>query len=258
MNLLALLLGWVLARTIRIVPAGQESQTSPGNPEPGTPSKPTVPSNVINIPEVTITPRRKPANGSRRPSSPAPTVPASASQASPPFPQVIPRGLPPFPGGWVPFEPPSPAVVARANALLPELWRGGAGTFKVEQTGGVWVYYRATPMGDKRGVVAFKEKSPGAVSPAPVAPSASAPVVSPVGPVVPASSSASPVALPTLRRGSSGEEVKILQQRLGVPADGKFGPQTEAAVRAFQARNGLVADGVVGPKTWGALMSKAA
>ena len=49
----------------------------------------------------------------------------------------MPSGLAPFPSGWEPYDPPPGAVVLRANALLPQLWRGGAGTFKVEQTAGV-------------------------------------------------------------------------------------------------------------------------
>jgi hypothetical protein len=58
---------------------------------------------------------------------------------------------------------------------------------------------------------------------------------------------------PTLRRGATGEWVKKLQERLGVFADGSFGPRTEAAMREFQRRHGLVPDGIVGPKTWAML-----
>jgi peptidoglycan DL-endopeptidase CwlO len=56
-----------------------------------------------------------------------------------------------------------------------------------------------------------------------------------------------------LKRGSRGPAVAALQSRLGIAADGIFGPQTAAAVRSFQARNGLVVDGIVGPQTRGAL-----
>ena len=58
----------------------------------------------------------------------------------------------------------------------------------------------------------------------------------------------------TLRVGSVGIEVQCLQGKIGVTADGKFGPMTMAAVKAFQAGKGLAADGVVGPMTRAALM----
>jgi peptidoglycan hydrolase-like protein with peptidoglycan-binding domain len=58
---------------------------------------------------------------------------------------------------------------------------------------------------------------------------------------------------PTLRRGLTGELTKIVQAKVGAKVDGKFGPKTEAAVRAFQRANDLVPDGIVGPKTWLAL-----
>jgi len=58
---------------------------------------------------------------------------------------------------------------------------------------------------------------------------------------------------PTLRRPMRHELVKVIQAKVGVSADGKFGPRTEAAVRTFQRNHGLVADGTVGPNTWRAL-----
>ena len=61
------------------------------------------------------------------------------------------------------------------------------------------------------------------------------------------------VGRPTLRRPATGEQVKQVQTKLGVVADGNFGPKTEAAVRAFQRDHGLVPDGIVGPNTWAAL-----
>ena len=44
---------------------------------------------------------------------------------------------------------------------------------------------------------------------------------------------------------------------LGPPGiDGKFGPRTESAVKAFQRDNALQVDGIVGPITWGAICKK--
>lgn len=54
----------------------------------------------------------------------------------------------------------------------------------------------------------------------------------------------------TLKFGSRGEDVKILQSYLNLCADGVFGKMTEESVKQFQKDNGLVADGIVGQKTW--------
>jgi putative chitinase len=52
-----------------------------------------------------------------------------------------------------------------------------------------------------------------------------------------------------LKNGSKGNEVKALQEKLGIAADGDFGPGTEAKLKAWQTANGLTADGVAGPAT---------
>ena len=57
-----------------------------------------------------------------------------------------------------------------------------------------------------------------------------------------------------LKLGSEGEDVKKLQVKLGVDPIGKFGPKTEAAVKAWQSEHGLSADGIVGDKTWSVIM----
>lgn len=76
-----------------------------------------------------------------------------------------------------------------------------------------------------------------------------------------------PVRKPTLRRGSTGPYVVECQQDLislgydvgKTGADGKYGRNTEKAVKQFQKEHddvdgyALKVDGVVGEKTWGAL-----
>jgi putative chitinase len=54
-----------------------------------------------------------------------------------------------------------------------------------------------------------------------------------------------------LKIGSKGEDVKKLQLKLNLGADGVFGPGTETAVKKWQLSNGLTADGIVGEGTWG-------
>ena len=70
--------------------------------------------------------------------------------------------------------------------------------------------------------------------------------------------------MPVLKQGSSGPDVKDLQQKLkdlgfdpnGV--DGNFGPGTRDAVIAFQQSKGLQADGIAGPATLAAVDSAGA
>lgn len=319
--------------------------------------------------------RLPPPTTTTRPAPPPVTVTPAAAlpTGTPPWPQVTPRGLPPFPGsGWEYDRPPPAAVQARAKALLSQLWRSGAGTFKVEQTAGRWIAYRAaTTAGNKRGVVAYRVKA---------APPSSAPVASSTPRYQPASASVrlqslkaghfyalrfsapkqaaavadairlalvsrysattsilasrvepattqtrilltvklraaervrigasivlqgvpvtlvsateivprsaptpavtpgrvvqtstthqtptgtitakSPIELPTLRYGMglrpqpANDDVKTLQRKLGIAADGRFGSGTRSAVKTFQSSRRLVADGIVGPKTWTAL-----
>ena len=52
-----------------------------------------------------------------------------------------------------------------------------------------------------------------------------------------------------LKLGSRGNEVKVLQEKLNLKADGVFGPLTEEAVKDFQRSNGLEVDGIVGTNT---------
>jgi putative chitinase len=53
-----------------------------------------------------------------------------------------------------------------------------------------------------------------------------------------------------LKIGSKGEDVKKLQEKLGLGADGVFGPGTEKAVKKWQIDHDLAADGLVGEGTW--------
>jgi hypothetical protein len=50
-------------------------------------------------------------------------------------------------------------------------------------------------------------------------------------------------------RSHGGGGVRSLQRRIGVPADGVFGPATEAALKRWQAAHGLMPDGIAGPRT---------
>ena len=63
----------------------------------------------------------------------------------------------------------------------------------------------------------------------------------------------------TVQVGSSGNDVKLLQQLLcyhgyGLVVDGEFGNVTKSAAMEYQKKNDLVMDGIVGPKTWKSIL----
>ena len=72
------------------------------------------------------------------------------------------------------------------------------------------------------------------------------------------------ISLPTVRKGDSGNAVKILQAFLvayeysiGISGiDGDFGFDTEYAVRRFQENSGIDVDGIVGKNTWSELLKR--
>lgn len=64
--------------------------------------------------------------------------------------------------------------------------------------------------------------------------------------------------LPTLRRSTTGDDVKALQIALNrhgyaLIVDGVFGANTEMTIKSRQRVAGLLVDGIVGPKTWAVL-----
>lgn len=65
----------------------------------------------------------------------------------------------------------------------------------------------------------------------------------------------------TIRRGDTGDNVRLVQQRLidlgylTDKADGVFGAASVKALQAFQRKHGLTADGVAGPSTYAILFS---
>ena len=61
--------------------------------------------------------------------------------------------------------------------------------------------------------------------------------------------------MPLLKVGSKSDDVKKIQQKLGLTADGIFGKNTEEAVKRFQINNNIVVDGVVGDLVWNKLIT---
>jgi hypothetical protein len=66
------------------------------------------------------------------------------------------------------------------------------------------------------------------------------------GPIVSVSNQVRPT-----QAGVAG--LRWAQERLGVTADGLYGPNTAAATIRWQQSHGLVVDGLIGPRTWASL-----
>lgn len=67
------------------------------------------------------------------------------------------------------------------------------------------------------------------------------------------------VSLPVLKRGSTGNEVRVVQTLLrtygaNISIDGSFGPATDLALKQFQQANNLEVDGSCGANTWTQLL----
>lgn len=60
-----------------------------------------------------------------------------------------------------------------------------------------------------------------------------------------------------LKIGSNNEDVKKIQEKLGLKADGIFGSGTQQAVKTWQAANNLTADSIVGTATWNKMFADA-
>ena len=59
-----------------------------------------------------------------------------------------------------------------------------------------------------------------------------------------------------LRKGDRGANVRRLQRRLRITADGMFGPATKRTVQRYQSRKGIRPNGVAGPATLAKLRIK--
>lgn len=56
--------------------------------------------------------------------------------------------------------------------------------------------------------------------------------------------------MPTLKRGDTNPEVKVVQTKLQLAITGEFDDQTYYTVKGWQLAKNLTPDGIVGPQTW--------
>jgi peptidoglycan hydrolase-like protein with peptidoglycan-binding domain len=120
---------------------------------------------------------------------------------------------------------------------------------KGSQANGGGVYARTRSFGVVESIWR-PNYTPAVTAPAVAVPAAAVPVVE--TPAVTVSTPPAPVqkaTLTSLAKGSTGAAVKKLQAALKITADGIYGVQTEAAVKAFQAKKGIVVTGVADEAT---------
>jgi hypothetical protein len=272
-------------------PAPSTAPTGPGPmPHDGTPPGATPAATPAVAPAAQAAAAATQAATAPAPSADTST-PASAPAPSLPWPQgPVPATLPPFPGpGWEPDVPVTPELAARATYWNGLLWDFPTKTQRrasvQENFGGHWLTFAAAwHPGDKgpktyMATEAWRVKqAPAAVAPA-VAP---APVPVTVQPSQAAAAAAAPAAAPAVvpvavvwpkpigpypgtgawqKNAGFIAAYQAVLAALGyvgadghpIAADGKYGPNTDFAVKAFQGAHGVPVDGQVGPGTIPAL-----
>ena len=203
-----------------------------------------------------------------------PVTPPGTLPPMPPWPSPAPANLPSFPGaGWVPDTPVTPAIAARASYWNPLLWDYPSKTmrkpFVQEQFGGQWLTFAAAWHPGSAGPQTYMATEAWRLASAPsVTPPAPAPAPAPVVPPSAPMARPAPVSpypgtgaysgnAPYITRYQSA--LTFLAQSMGHSEwdpqgiDGKFGPHTQAAVKAFQGAHGLTTDGEAGAQTAAAL-----
>jgi len=157
--------------------------------------------------------------------------------------------------GWRPYACAGVTSCHRDHVHLSLSWAGARGLTSY-WSGQV----AATDYGPCRtaGLAIAPALVPPPVNPLPCPPAA-APVWPPIAPGTPAwVPTLRAWSGATLRAGMAGPVVAALQAALAVPADGAFGPGTDAALRGWQSAHGVPPTGVTDPATWPGVLAAAA